>query len=107
MLSATVLQTECLPGIVLAHKHSSAHRQELMASGICGCFYCLKIFEPTKVNEWTDYPPGTQEGQELVLGTTALCPCCGIDSVIGDRSGFPITGQFLAQMKQRWFGSSK
>ena len=34
----------------------------------------------------------------------ALCPSCGIDSVIGDASGFPITEEFLVAMEARWFG---
>jgi hypothetical protein len=91
--------------IVRAHQHSSEHRQELLASGICGCFYCLKIFAPGEVTEWVDWPPGTPEDQELGMGTTALCPYCGIDSVIGDRSGFPVTKQFLQQMHQHWFNA--
>jgi acetone carboxylase gamma subunit len=40
------------------------------------------------------------------MGTTALCPYCGIDSVIGDKSGFPITKEFLEKMYQHWFGTS-
>ncbi|MFV8161934.1 hypothetical protein ACNQVK_07460 [Mycobacterium sp. 134] len=34
---------------------------------------------------------------------TALRPRCGIDSVIADRSGDPITKAFLDQMHARWF----
>jgi hypothetical protein len=34
---------------------------------------------------------------------TALCPFCGIDSVIGSGSHFPITREFLEQMKAYWF----
>jgi hypothetical protein len=35
--------------------------------------------------------------------TTLLCPFCGIDSVIGTASGYPITREFLAQMREHWF----
>jgi acetone carboxylase gamma subunit len=38
------------------------------------------------------------------VGQTALCPECGIDSVIGDASGYPITEAFLGKMKTFWFG---
>ena len=43
--------------------------------------------------------------EELVEDTdgTALCPFCCIDSVIGDSSGFPITGKFLQEMHKRYF----
>lgn len=30
-------------------------------------------------------------------------PYCGIDSVIGEHSGYPITREFLEQMRQYWF----
>jgi hypothetical protein len=36
---------------------------------------------------------------------TALCPHCGIDSVIGSKSGYPITAEFLQKMKEHWFDS--
>jgi hypothetical protein len=34
---------------------------------------------------------------------TALCPNCGIDSVIGDNSGVKITERFLRKMRNAWF----
>jgi hypothetical protein len=52
----------------------------------------LDKFEFKNIKEWTD------DSQ------TALCPTCGIDSVIGDESGFPITDHFLEAMEARWFG---
>lgn len=62
-----------------------------MASRLCGCFYCGAIFPPSEIMDWID------------RGRTALCARCGIDSVIGDRSGFPITSEFLDQMNHYWF----
>ena len=29
-----------------AHKYSSNHRHELEKDNICGCFFCLKIYNP-------------------------------------------------------------
>lgn len=77
--------------IVLAHKRSIYHRDEIMTSEQCGCFNCLKIFRPEEITHWTD-------GDD-----TALCPHCGIDSVIGSESGYPITKTFLEQMQCHWF----
>jgi len=88
----------------LAHEHSSQHRPEVLASDLCGCFYCLATFMPSEIRDWVDWPEGTPEERELDLGTTALCPRCGIDSVIGRASGFPITPAFLDRMQARWFG---
>lgn len=80
-----------------AHAHSSNHRGEILGSQKCGCFYCGQIFPPDKIAEWTD---PTDEDSD---GTTAMCPFCGIDSVIGDRSGFPITDAFLLDLNKYWF----
>ena len=78
-----------------AHKHSSNHRPELERSEVCGCFYCLAVFPLSKVSEWID--------EVNDIGTTAMCPECGIDSVIGAASGFPITVEFLGSMGAYWF----
>jgi hypothetical protein len=77
----------------LAHKESSYHKEDIKASNLCGCFYCRRMFNPkTKVIvEWIDG------------GETALCPYCGIDSVIALESGFPITKAFLKRMSDYWF----
>lgn len=68
---------------------------EVLASRWCGCFYCRAIFPPSEIKDWID-PIGEE-------GKTALCAKCGIDSVIGDRSGFPITPEFLERMNHYWF----
>lgn len=77
--------------ILKAHKHSSGHRDEILKSNLCGCFHCLSIFSPSKIDEWID------DGQ------CAMCPNCGIDSVIGSESGYPITTEFLKEMSNHWF----
>ncbi len=79
-----------------AHKRSIFHRSEVEASTVCGCFYCRKIFAPSEIEAWTDEDGPLQEH-------TALCPYCGIDSVLGDKSGFPITLEFLREMKRKYF----
>jgi len=38
---------------------------------------------------------------------TALCPRCGIDSVIGSASGYPITADFLLMMRKYYFSASQ
>jgi len=74
-----------------AHAHSIHHKQELLSSSDCGCFYCSAVFAPQQIQDWTDD------------GDTALCPRCGIDSVIGSAAGFPLTKEFLGRMKSYWF----
>jgi hypothetical protein len=64
------------PGYVRAHTHAARHRNEIERSEQCGCFYCLETFVPGEIQDWTDD------------GATAMCPRCGIDSVLGSASGF-------------------
>ena len=81
----------CDARIILAHRHSTFHRQQLFESDVCGCFCCSRIFPATSIWEWIDHDQ------------TALCPSCGIDSVIGSTAGFPIDYQFLHKMWAYWF----
>jgi hypothetical protein len=67
-----------------------------MASSICGCFYCTAQYPPEKIVDWIDEDLAGQ-------GQTALCPECGIDSVIGDKSGFDVSLEFLIEMRAYWF----
>ncbi len=78
-----------------AHKHCAMHRDEIEASDLCGCFYCKSIFQPSEIASWIDELDSPRK--------TALCPRCGIDSVIGSASGFPITEEFLWRMYRHWF----
>lgn len=75
-----------------AHDASWCHQEQLSKDNKCGCFYCLKIFSPAEIKTWIDDNSGT-----------AVCPYCGVDSIIGESSGFPITEEFLSIMKKRWF----
>jgi hypothetical protein len=92
-----------MSAVLSAHKHSANHRREVVASNRCGCFYCLSIFSSAEIKDWIDFPEGTPEAKELEAGSTALCPKCGIDSVIGDQSGYPIEEAFLESMQKHWF----
>ena len=65
-----------------AHKHCTNNMEELKNSKMCACFYCFEVYEPKEILEdkdamWLDE-------------STACCAKCGIDSVIGDASGFPV-----------------
>jgi hypothetical protein len=85
-----------------AHKHSSNHREEIVASEVCGCFYCLRTFSPSEIQDWVDeLPDGSADIADV--GQTALCPHCGIDSVIGSHSGIALTPEFLREMHRYWF----
>jgi hypothetical protein len=79
-----------------AHKVCIFNKDWIDKSEICGCFYCQTVFEPDKIVEWTD------KGKNKCV--TALCPNCGIDSVIGSNPNWPIRDTvFLAEMHSYWF----
>lgn len=73
-----------------AHQYRRKNRRGLENDKICGCFYCLEIFNSNEIVEWW-------------YDDTAECPYCGNDSVLGESSGFPITKRFLKEMHERWF----
>lgn len=70
--------------LIKAHKFCSNHKEKLLRDQKCGCFYCLEIFSPNKIEEWIDDTSGT-----------AICPYCGVDSIIGESSKYPITKEFF------------
>lgn len=74
-----------------AHEFCAKHKNQIINDEKCGCFYCCKIFSPKEITFWLNEGSGT-----------ALCPYCGIDSVIGESSGFPITEEFLNKMNEHW-----
>ncbi|MDO4470893.1 MAG: cytoplasmic protein [Bacillota bacterium] len=76
--------------ITAAHEASWDNLERLKTAKKCGCFYCCKIFDAKEIKDY---------GSD----TTALCPYCGIDSVLGDNEGFPITQEFLRTMNNEWF----
>lgn len=78
--------------IIAAHEYCTNNKESLRGDSVCGCFYCLEIYSPTEITEWIEDTKGT-----------ALCPYCGIDSVIGESSGYPITKEFLGEMQKHWF----
>ncbi|PPD41354.1 MAG: hypothetical protein CTY15_13735 [Methylocystis sp.] len=82
--------------VLEAHERCSMHKDEILGSRFCGCFSCLGVYPPSRIEDWCDD------------GDTALCPVCGVDSIIGDRSGLPAAdANFLSMMKSYWFGSAK
>ena len=80
--------------IIDAHAYCRNNMPALSHDKKCGCFYCLKIFDPAEIVEYVEDTTGS-----------AICPYCGIDSIIGESSGFPITREFLRAMSQYWFGN--
>ena len=76
-----------------SHKGSFKNKKELLDSKICGCFYCEKTFSKKEIIEWI---------VETDNNETAMCPNCGIDSVLSEK--YPISDKiFLSEMNKIWF----
>ena len=75
----------------LIHKNATLNRNLIDQSDACGCFYCLEIVSPDEIDEWTDDE------------STAICPKCGIDSLIPSAAGIPLTDGLLKEMHHYFF----
>lgn len=76
--------------LIIAHVFCTNHRGDLQ--GQCGCFYCKQTFSASEIDRWIDD------------GKTALCPKCGIDSVL-PASKTRTDPEFLEVMNEHWFAT--
>ena len=74
----------------MLHARSSNNRGALLDSRQCGCFFCLKIYDPSDISDWLNEE-------------TALCPYCNVDSVIPESYDYDLSDSLLLEMKEYWF----
>lgn len=86
-----------------AHRHTTNNRAEIESSSLCGRRSCLEVFAPRGIVAWTGLDISSFDDPAPASGETAVCPRCGNEALIGDRSGYPITAEFLNRMNQPWF----
>ena len=67
------------------------NREILEKSELVGCFYCLKIFNPSEIKEWIDDEQ------------TAICPYCGIDSVMAGPPHQALNTEMLQEKHDKEF----
>jgi hypothetical protein len=81
------------PVLEEAYNWTYDNKENIVKSKKCGCYCCLTIFEPSKIEEWW--------GDD---SRTAACPVCKLGcTVIGSESGHKITKAFLRKMNKYWF----
>lgn len=69
------------------------NKRDVLESRNCGCFHCLKIFPSFEIRSWVH------------KRETALCPYCGINSVIGEKSiNGVIEENFLILIREECYG---
>ena len=77
--------------LVKLHKCATYNRKDIQQSDTCGCFYCKNIFYAGDITEWTDN------------GETAICPYCGVDSVICNKKDYIVTEEDLDLLNRYYF----
>lgn len=73
-------------------KAAIRNKRTIQQSNMCACYYCQRYFFASLIREYVD------------RDDTALCPYCGIDSVIGDASGLDISEQRIKDVCKQMFG---
>ena len=73
------------------HTYSRSNRCIISRVERCYCFNCMQTFKSEEISNF------------LATEDTALCPSCGIDSVLPDVSGESITTADLTEMHEYWF----
>ena len=93
--SADENPTITIPELNAIYTHSIRNEEPTRKSNLCGCFHCISIFPATdiKLSEMVVEKDGFK---------TAICPICGIDSVIGDAS-VEITAEILESLNEHYF----
>lgn len=99
------------------HALCSFHRVAVLKAKRIGCFHCCRFSKTSEIKEWIDsrkVRKGVKSGMKMAQimklpvmqeGLTALCPKCGIDSVLPSGTfGFRVTLPLLKAMERRWFG---
>jgi hypothetical protein len=72
--------------------HAMKNRKSIMDSAVCGCFSCKTIFSNNDIVEWTDW------------GETAICPKCGVDTVLPQSAGVTLDTEHLSEIAKFLFG---
>jgi hypothetical protein len=82
-----------IPELNAFYSHSIRNEESFLKSDFCGCFHCISIFPVADIKEMVVEKDGFR---------TAICPICGIDSVLGDAS-VEITAELLETMNGLYF----
>lgn len=85
--------------------YATHNYKQIKASTECGCVYCMERFDPSLVIEWIDRViPTTKKEETNVFMYTAICPLCGIDTVIPNGS-IKYTDDDLKRWHKEGFGN--
>ncbi len=75
-------------------KHTHNNEIEILHSKTCSCIFCRQHYDARAVNDWVNDE----------RGMSAICPECGMDTVIGDNGGEPLDKETLKALNLAFFG---
>ncbi len=67
--------------------HTKNNEIEILRSKKCGCIFCGQILDARKINNWSNDSNVS----------SAICPKCGMNLVLGDASGYKIDKESVLQ----------
>ena len=89
--------------LLAAYRHTLNNWVELGDSAVCGCCNCMQIFPVSDIVAWTGLDLSRIDDPAAVAEQTALCPRCGSEALIGDKSGIALNARFLTEMNDAWY----
>jgi hypothetical protein len=89
--------------LLAAYRSVTQNWGQVQASSVCGCCNCLKIFLPEEIIAGSGLDFNDIDIPDAENKQTVLCPHCGSEAVLGDKSGYPIETNFLSRMNEAWF----
>lgn len=85
---------EKMPKLETLIEHSTNNDLEILQSHKCSCLFCRHTIDAREVQDWV-----SDEN-----GVSAICPECGMDTLIGDASGLTFTKEELREINMKYFG---
>lgn len=77
-------------------KHTKKNELEILNSHDAFCLFCRHHFSAREIKDWAEDDSGS---------VNAICPECGMDSVVGDASGFSLTHDELRDANMAIYGA--
>jgi hypothetical protein len=78
-----------------AHKKSFQNEPLVRIAHDSACFCCLEHFPPSEIDEWVDDK----------LHRTAMCPKCGVDSVLTEETLNKVSDDLLKALQKQYFAT--
>lgn len=79
------------------------NKESLRDTLVCGCISCLNFFPPQRIYRFAVVGHPDAEWNR----DTAICPYCGMPSVLADYEGWPMSAPFLLAMRERLYPALK